>query len=80
MPITSVMTEFWTHGGKYDPYELEPTVSALRKSGQNIVEAEAFTGDPEDSKCFTTWNYFTKDSPLISSGLLGPVRLLERAN
>ena len=24
---------------------------------------------------FATWNYFTKDSPLESSGLLGPVRL-----
>jgi hypothetical protein len=27
--------------------------------------------------CFTTWNYFTKDSPLVASGLLGPVRMLE---
>jgi hypothetical protein len=26
-------------------------------------------------KCFTDWNYFTKDSPLAPSGLLGPVRL-----
>ncbi|MBR4171350.1 MAG: hypothetical protein IKR48_06830 [Kiritimatiellae bacterium] len=26
-------------------------------------------------KCFTDWNYFTKDSPLTPSGLLGPVRL-----
>ena len=26
---------------------------------------------------FATWNYFTKDSPLVSSGLLGPVRILE---
>lgn len=25
---------------------------------------------------FTTWNYFTKDSPLVPSGLLGPVRLV----
>ena len=25
---------------------------------------------------FTSWNYFTKDSPLESSGLLGPVRIL----
>ena len=24
-------------------------------------------------KCFTDWNYFTKDSPLAPSGLLGPV-------
>ncbi len=50
--IPNVMTEFWTHGGTYSPYELDPTVAALRKSGQNIIDAEAFTGDPQDSK----WN------------------------
>jgi hypothetical protein len=51
MPLVkNVMTEFWTHDGKYSPYELDPTVAALRKSGKNIVEAEAFTGDPKDSK------------------------------
>ena len=51
MPLVhNVMTEFWTHGGKYDPYELDPTVAALRKSGQNIVESEAFTGDATDSQ------------------------------
>jgi hypothetical protein len=27
---------------------------------------------------FTTWNYFTKDSPLVPSGLLGPVRLMAK--
>jgi hypothetical protein len=26
--------------------------------------------------CFTTWNYFNRDSPLVPSGLLGPVRFL----
>ncbi len=51
MPLVGrVMTEFWTHKGKFSPYELKPTVNALRKSGQNIIEAEAFTGDPSDSK------------------------------
>ena len=51
MPLVqNVMTEFWTHNGEYSPYELEPTVAALRKSGQNLIEAEAFTGDPADSK------------------------------
>jgi hypothetical protein len=36
--------------------------------------------EPRPSKgryCFTTWNYFSKDSKLVPSGLLGPVRLLE---
>jgi hypothetical protein len=35
-------------------------------------------GQPRPSTgryCFTTWNYFRKDSPLVPSGLLGPVRL-----
>lgn len=27
-------------------------------------------------RCFTDWNYFTKDSKLIPSGLLGPVRFI----
>jgi alpha-L-rhamnosidase len=27
-------------------------------------------------RCFTTWNYFTKNSPLVPSGLLGPVSLV----
>ena len=51
MPLVkNVMTEFWTTNGTYAPYELDPTVAALRKSGQNIIEAEAFTGFPDDSK------------------------------
>jgi hypothetical protein len=48
--VDRVMTEFWTTGGKYSPYEVEPTITVLRKSGQNIIEAEAFTGNPGDSK------------------------------
>ena len=27
--------------------------------------------------CFTTWNYFTKDSPLVKSGLLGSVSIMQ---
>jgi hypothetical protein len=51
MPLVhQVMTEFWTNGGRFSPFELEPTVDAMRKSGQNIVEAEAFTGLPGDSQ------------------------------
>jgi len=35
MPLVgSVMTEFWTHGGTYSPYELDPTVAPLRKLGR----------------------------------------------
>ena len=48
--VDRVMTEFWTGGGRYGPYEVDSTIAALRKSGQNIVEAEAFTGIPGDSQ------------------------------
>jgi hypothetical protein len=39
-------------------------------------------GEPRPSSgrfTFTTWNYFTKDSPPVSSGLLGPVTLMAKA-
>jgi hypothetical protein len=28
-------------------------------------------------KSFTDWNYFTKDSKLVPSGLIGPVKVLQ---
>jgi hypothetical protein len=31
---------------------------------------------PTKRQTFSNWNYFTKDSPLMDSGLLGPVRLV----
>ena len=42
--VKTVMTEFWTNNGQYTPAELDAIVASLRKSGQNIIEAEAFTG------------------------------------
>lgn len=48
--VNNVMGEFWTHDGVYAPYELEPVILALRRSGQNILAAEAFTGQPKDSQ------------------------------
>ncbi len=49
--IDNMMTEFWTNGNNEESY-LEVPIAALRKLGQNIAEAEAFTGLPELSK----WN------------------------
>lgn len=49
--IDNVMTEFWTSDSIYNPF-LKLTVASLRKSRQNIVEAEAFTGLPDSSR----WN------------------------
>jgi hypothetical protein len=48
--VGRVMTEFWTNGGKFKPYELDATVAALRQYGRNQLEAEAFTGSPADSE------------------------------
>ena len=49
--VDRVMTEFWTNEGKYYPIQTEETVAALRLSGQNLLEAEAFTGRPQ----FSSW-------------------------
>ena len=38
--------------GTYSPYELDGVVTALRRADQNILRAEAFTGQPIDSR----WN------------------------
>ena len=35
---------------------------------------------PSGRFTFTTWNYFSSESPLKSSGLLGPVKLVEPSN
>jgi hypothetical protein len=59
MPLVhNVMTEFWTDKGVYHPYELDPTVAALRKAGKNLIEAEAFTGQPQYSKWTETPAWF----------------------
>ena len=48
--VDRIVTEFWTTKGSYRPYELAPTVTAVRAAGRNIIEAEAFTGAPGDSE------------------------------
>jgi len=44
------MVEFWTDKGEYSPYELVPTLAAIRKTNTNLIQAEAFTGQPAYSK------------------------------
>ena len=61
--IHSVMVEFWTHGGSYyAPFEY-PTKAAIREAGHNIISAEAFTGQPMESKWTETpaWLKFIGD-------------------
>lgn len=47
--VDRIVTEFWTTKGSYQPYELMPTVRAVRAAGRNLIEAEAYTGAPGDS-------------------------------
>jgi hypothetical protein len=48
--VSNVMGEFWTNDGVYSPYELENVITSLRHTNHNILEAEAMTGQPADSK------------------------------
>lgn len=48
--ISHPMVEFWTDNGVYSPYELVPTLAAIRKTPANLIQAEAFTGQPAYSK------------------------------
>jgi alpha-L-rhamnosidase len=48
--VHQTMAEFWTGNGAYTTYMTAPTIAALRKAGKNLIEAEAFTGQPADSK------------------------------
>lgn len=47
-----VAGEFWCHGGKYKPYAVDEVVAGSRLAQKNIVNAEAFTAQPDDS----LWN------------------------
>ncbi|MGO8676671.1 MAG: glycosyl hydrolase [Limisphaerales bacterium] len=66
------------------PYRVD--VTAAVKPGPNLLEIRVanlwpnrLIGDaglpPAQRVAWTTWNPFAKDSPLLPSGLLGPVRL-----
>lgn len=67
-------------GDEHEPADCE-WLPGARGNGGYLKEFPHWflNNQPRPSKgryCFTTWNYFTKDSPLVSSGLMGPVRLL----
>lgn len=71
-------------GDEQEPADCE-WVPGERGNGGSLKEFPEWflKKQPRPSKgrfCFTTWNYFTKDSPLVPSGLLGPVRILSDAS
>jgi hypothetical protein len=68
------ITNLWVNrliGDEQQPEDVEWDGKALRQWPQWFVE-----GKPRPSRqrlTFTTWRHFTKDSPLVETGLLGPV-------
>ena len=78
------VTNVWTNrliGDEQEPADCEFIPGHL-DNGKSLKEFPDWflKKQPRPSKgryCFTTWNYFTKESPLVSSGLLGPVRIVK---
>jgi hypothetical protein len=76
------VTNVWANrliGDEQQPADCEYGKGAFGFGGPLKTFPDWFLkGEPRPSAgrfTFTTWNYFTKDSPLIPSGLLGPVTL-----
>lgn len=70
-------------GDEQEPPDCE-WIPGERGNGGSLKEFPDWflKNEPRPAKgryCFTTWNYFTKDSPVIPSGLIGPVRLMVEA-
>ena len=69
------VTNLWTNrliGDEQEPEDCE----WLPGGNLKAWPAWFLEGKPRPSKnrlCFTTWKHYTKDSPLLESGLLGPV-------
>ncbi len=71
-----------------DPWDVELPTGLLREHGNELEITVAnrwpnrLIGDqalpPEKRRTKTTWNPFHKDSPLLPSGLIGPVQIMAR--
>jgi hypothetical protein len=84
------ITNLWPNrmiGDEQEPPDLQWGKNVMMKwhgdhdAGRPLLELPDWLaqGKPRPSKgrfTFTTWNYYDKDSPLLESGLLGPVELL----
>jgi hypothetical protein len=82
--LTIEVTNVWANrliGDEQEPDDCEWLPSQyMYNSGKYLKEFPDWflNKQPRPSKgryCFTTWNYFDKNSPLIPSGLLGPVTI-----
>ena len=48
--VSDPMCEFWTDNGRFKSYMTEEAIASIRKTGTNVILAEAFTGQPAHSK------------------------------
>lgn len=77
------VTNVWANrliGDEQEPTDME-WVSGDNGAGSHLKEFPDWflKNEQRPSKgrfTFTTWNYFKKDSKLVSSGLIGPVKIV----
>lgn len=48
--VSDPMCEFWTDNGRFTSYLTEAAIASIRKTGTKVIMAEAFTGQPANSK------------------------------
>ena len=78
------MTNVWRNrliGDEREPPDVDFAKAPYPGGDMMLAYPEWFkagvaTRPSKGRKYFTVWNYFTKDAPLVPSGLLGPVGLL----
>ncbi len=80
------VTNLWPNrliGDKQQPAEYDYSGEAFgQKGGITAMPAWYVQGQPKPASArvaFTTWQHYCQDSPLLESGLIGPVRLLVAA-
>ena len=63
------------------PEKMQNVRNEMQEIGRGLIAlpdwVKGIGARPTARKAFSTWNYFTKDSPLQPSGLLGPVQIRE---
>lgn len=77
-------TNVWANrliGDEQEPQDCEFVPAQFMGGGSHLKSFPDWFKDgisartSKGRKCFTDWNFFTKDSPLVPSGLLGPIEL-----